>query len=55
VETEGAGIISTALKENVSEMELVTVNEGTDWSLKTRENDTKLSNSLPFIKAVSLN
>jgi hypothetical protein len=34
VETEGAGINSPLLKENVSEMELVAVNEGTDLSLK---------------------
>jgi hypothetical protein len=35
VETEGAGIISPVLQENVSEMELDAVNEDTDWSLKT--------------------
>jgi hypothetical protein len=39
---ESDGIISPVLKENVSAMELETVNEKTDWSLKTQENDTKL-------------
>jgi len=37
-----AGIISAALKENVSEIALETVNEETDFSLQTRENDTNL-------------
>jgi hypothetical protein len=33
---EGAGIISPVIQENVSEMKMDTVNEDTDWSLKTR-------------------
>ena len=41
---EGAGIISPVLQENVSEMELDTVNEDTDISKKTRQNDTNISN-----------
>ena len=45
-----AGIISPVLQEHVSEMELDTINEDTDLSLKTQENDTKLWNSLPFLK-----
>jgi len=45
---EFAGIISPALKENVSETDLETVNEETDFSLQTRENDTNLWNVLPF-------
>jgi len=55
LEMDGAGIISPVLQENVSEMELDTVNEGNDLSLKTRENDTKFWNSLSFLKKVSLN
>jgi hypothetical protein len=45
---ECAAILSPVLQENVSEMELGTVNEDTDLSLKTQENDTKLCCSLPF-------
>jgi len=40
MEKEGAGIISPVLKENVSEMDLETLNEETDLSLKIRESDT---------------
>jgi hypothetical protein len=41
LEKEGAGIISSVLQENASEIELDAVNEGTDLLLKRRENDTK--------------
>jgi len=50
---EFAGIISPGLKESVSEMDLETVIEETDFSLQTRENDTNLRNVLPFLKAYS--
>jgi hypothetical protein len=36
-------------------MELDTVTEGTDLSLKTQESDTKLWNSLPLIKRNAIN
>jgi hypothetical protein len=42
LEMEGPGIISPVLQENASEIEPDAVNEGTDLSLKRRENDTKL-------------
>ena len=42
METVDAGIISSLLQENVSEMELDTVNEDTDLSLKIQDNGIKL-------------
>jgi len=48
LEMEFAGIFSAVLKENVSEMDLETVNEETDFSLQIRGNDTNLWNILPL-------
>jgi len=42
VEMEGDGIISPMINENVSEMDLDTLNEETDLSVKKIESDTNL-------------
>ena len=51
---EGDGIISPMIKENVSEMDLDTLNEEIDLSVKKTESDTNLWNLLPFLKGESL-